>query len=60
MTLFATITMLLFYVLAVCTIGGTLASGFTFGFAITAAILEVTVGMIIARAMYRSHKVAAK
>ena len=47
-------TMLAFYGLAVCTIGITLTSGFTFGFAFTAAILEVTIGMIIARAMVRS------
>ena len=50
----AAFTMLAFYGLAVCTIGGTLTSGFTSGFAITTAILEVTVGMIIARAMLRS------
>ena len=43
MKLLATITMLAFYGLAVCTIGGTLTSGFTFGFAITASILEITI-----------------
>ena len=50
----ATINMLAFYGLAVCTIGGTLTSGFTFSFAFTAAILEVTIGMIITREILRS------
>ena len=53
MTWLAAFIMLAFYGLAVCTIGGILTSGFTVDLAITTAILEVTVGIIIARAMCR-------
>ena len=44
--------MLLFYGLAVCTIGGMLTSGISAGLAMATAVLEVTLGVIIVRAMY--------
>ena len=48
--------MLMFYGLAVCTIGGMLTSGISAGLAMTVAILEVIVGVIIVRAMYSDVK----
>lgn len=50
----AAFIMLAFYGLAICTMGGILTSGLAFSLAITVAIVEVTVGMIVARAVY-SH-----
>ena len=49
----AAFVMLLFYGLAVCTIGGMVTSGISAGLAMATAVLEVTVGVIIARMMYR-------
>ena len=51
---FAIFIMLAFYGLAFSTIGGILTSGYTVSLAITTAVLEVTIGIIIARAMLRS------
>ena len=48
--------MLLFYGLAVCTIGGMVTSGISAGLAIATAVLEVTLGIIIVRAMYSDAK----
>ena len=47
------LTMLLFYGLAVCTIGGMVTSGMDVGLAMAIAVLEVTAGMILIRAMHR-------
>ena len=47
---------LLFYGLAVCTIGGMVTSGISAGLAMAAAVLEVTLGVIIIRAMYSDAK----
>ncbi len=49
----AALLMLLFYGLAVCTIGGMLASGISAGFTMTAAVFEIIAGIIIARMIYR-------
>ena len=48
--------MLLFYGLAVCTIGGMVTNGISAGLAIATAVLEVTLGIIIVRAMYSDAK----
>ncbi|MFC2002056.1 hypothetical protein ACFLUZ_06120 [Chloroflexota bacterium] len=48
--------MLLFYGLAVCTIGGMVTSGISAGLAIATAVLEVTLGIIIVRVMYSEAK----
>ena len=50
------LTLLLFEGLAVCTIGGMMASGYSAGLAITTAVMELTVGVIIVRIMYRDMK----
>ena len=50
----AALTMLLFQGLAVCTIGAMLTAGMNMGVAMPTAIAEVMLGVIIARAMYRS------
>ena len=47
------LTMLLFYGLAVCTIGGMVTSGINAGLAMAIAVLEVTTGIILVRAMHR-------
>ena len=47
------LVMLAFYGLAICTIGGMLTIGINAGLAIATAVMELTVGTIIARAMYR-------
>ena len=47
----AVLMMLAFYGLAVCTIGGMVTSGISAGLAMVTAVLEVTVGIIIVRAM---------
>ena len=53
---FAALMMLLFYGLAVCTIGGMVTSGISASLAMATAVLEVVVGMIIARVMYRAAR----
>ena len=50
----AALTILLFQGLAVCTIGAMLTAGMGMGAAMTTAVAEVILGVIIARAMYRS------
>ena len=45
--------MLAFYGLAVCTIGGMVTGGIGVGLALATAVLEITVGIIIARVMCR-------
>ena len=50
------LTMLLFEGLAVCIIGGMMASGYGAGLAMTTAVMELTVGVIIVRVMYRDTK----
>ena len=47
----AIIMMLAFYAFAVYTIGGMVTSGISVGLAMTAAALEVIVGILIARVM---------
>ena len=49
----AALMMLLFYGLAVCTIGGMVTIGISASLAMVIAVLEVTVGVTIARAMCR-------
>ena len=49
----AAFIMLAFYGLAVCTIGGMVTSGISAGLAMATAVLEVTVGIIIVRALYK-------
>ncbi len=53
---FVALIMLLFYGLAVFTIGGMLANGISATLAMTTATLEVILGVIIVRAMYRDLK----
>jgi len=48
--------MLAFYGLALCTIGGMVTSGISAGLAMAVAVLEVIIGAVIARAMYRSAR----
>jgi len=43
--------MLAFYGLAICTIGGMLTNGISTSLAMMTAALEVTIGVMIARAM---------
>jgi len=52
----AALMMLLFYGLAVCTIGGMVTSGISPGLAMATAVLMVTAGTIIIRLMYRATK----
>ena len=49
----ATFLMLAFYGLAVCTIFGMITRGFTSDFAVMAGVFEVTIGIIIVRALWR-------
>ena len=53
---FVALIMLLFYGLAVCTIGGMVTNGISATMAMTTATLEVILGVIIVRAMYRDFK----
>ena len=52
----AALMMLLFYGLAVCTIGGMMTSGIHAGLAMVTAVLVVTIGVIIARVMHRAAR----
>ena len=52
----AALMMLLFYGLAVCTIGGMMAIGMPAELAMVTAVLVVTIGVIIARAMHRAAR----
>jgi len=45
------LVMLAFYGLAICTIGGMLTNGISTTLAMLTAVLEVTMGVMIARAM---------
>ena len=45
--------MLLFEGLAICTVGGMLTNGMSAGLAMATAVLEVIVGVVIVRVMYR-------
>ena len=45
-------TMLLFQALAICTIGGMVTNGISAGLAMATAVLELIIGVVIARAMY--------
>jgi len=47
--------MLAFYGLALCTIGGMLTSGISASLAMVVAVLEVIIGVVIARAMYMRY-----
>ena len=49
----AALVMLLFYGLAVCTIGGMVTNGMSAGLAMATAVFEVTLGVILARMMCR-------
>jgi len=51
---FMALMMLLFEGLAICTIGGMITVGINAGLAMVAAILEVTIGVVIVRVMYRN------
>ena len=53
---FVALIMLLFYGLAVCTIVGMVTIGTSATIAMTTATLEVILGVIIVRAMYRDFK----
>lgn len=44
--------MLAFYGLALCTIGGMVSSGISASVAMATAVLEIIVGVVIARAIY--------
>ena len=50
---FVALIMLLFYGLAVCTIGGMVTSGVNFSVAMANAVPQVMLGVLIARVMYR-------
>jgi len=52
------LTMLLFEGLAVCMIGAMVTSGISTGLAIAIAVLELILGVIIVRAMYRDARIA--
>ena len=52
----AIIMMLAFYAFAVYTIGGMVTSGISVGLAMTAAALEVIVGILIARVMCKAKR----
>jgi hypothetical protein len=52
MILVMALLMLAFYGLALCTIGGMVASGISAGMAMAVAVLEVIIGVVIARAIY--------
>ncbi len=52
----AALMMLLFYGLAVCTIGMMVMSGIHAGLAMATAVMVVTVGVLIARVMHRAAR----